>query len=475
MLSAWIAYDALCQQYGNGTYALDAHPLFTEMLNRSWSVPEEMSTDDTINRSLRKVILATFPHMFPATLTIPMETLVDELTTTHLRTILERAHKLVRGITCINATNYFRVFSAPVGSTPPVMSIYHQTGGISMGTAMAPPVANLWLAALEFASPWMRKAHTAMPTCTHSLTYGRFIDDGLAIVLMDKPTTASIEAMRLELQTRFNTLHPSMKWTVETGGKDGTPYLDLLLQPTIDGATHRLSFAPYTKPIDNHLMMSPLSNHPFSTYKGAWIGSAFRIARNSTSQEVYTQAMSQYYAILEARGFKSDKIKHLINDRVDWNTIQRRTANGQLYRLNSALADVGPTAEFNGFQQKSWRLCITYSPAINKDLLIRAIRGAVEGHYAETDTLDTPAEVLHRAISNNVPAIIWRGFTNTGTQIDSTQIRMRSLETDAYMYEHVSTIQPVDTMLPISEMVHSVNTAAHLTPTLTRSLCATLQ
>jgi hypothetical protein len=131
---------------------------------------------------------------------------------------------------------------------------YRQTYGTAMGTPVAPPYANLYLAKLE---------RNVMDACPHKpLYYKRFIDDGFIIW----------EASRDELMVflnAWNSQHPRIKLTFEVSGFS-VHYLDLVITKDMHCMSSRvpLIITTYEKPMNRYLYIPFSSAHNPSIFKG---------------------------------------------------------------------------------------------------------------------------------------------------------------------------------------------------------------
>ncbi|XP_057297959.1 uncharacterized protein LOC130628918 [Hydractinia symbiolongicarpus] len=122
-------------------------------------------------------------------------------------------------------------------------SFYHQIKGTSMGTRMAPPYANLFMAVLEgliiadfpgFIEFWKR-----------------FIDDIFFIF-------TGTELQLKKLFTHMNKIHPSIKFTFEYSKSD-IPFLDTRIY--ID-QSRKLQTTLFRKPTDRMMLLHYSSEHP---------------------------------------------------------------------------------------------------------------------------------------------------------------------------------------------------------------------
>lgn len=124
--------------------------------------------------------------------------------------------------------------------------LYQQVNGVSMGGPLAPSLANLENNLLN-AKPKSSSAHPKL--------YLRYVDDCFSIFDDE-------ESANLFLDT-LNTLHPSIKFTVEAGNKS-LAFLDINI--SIDGQT--LSTSVYRKPTHTGVFLNYHALVPMSWKKG---------------------------------------------------------------------------------------------------------------------------------------------------------------------------------------------------------------
>ena len=151
-------------------------------------------------------------------------------------------------------------------------STYLQTGGTSMGTRVAPSLANLFMSKLE---------EKILKNSTHKpALYLRYIDDIFLIF------TGS-ETQLLEFIEYTNTCHPTIKFTAEYS-KEQVPFLDTWVKKGTQG---RLFTDLYTKPTDTQNYLHYSSCHPTHCKNGAPYGEFLRIRRNcSNIEDFHTKA-----------------------------------------------------------------------------------------------------------------------------------------------------------------------------------------
>ena len=132
-------------------------------------------------------------------------------------------------------------------------------------------------------------------------TYFRYRDDCFLIWIGN-----------LETLKRFvylvNILDPSLKFTVEIGGKQ-LKFLDLLIELK-DG---RLTTSVYSKPTDGHLYLHYTSCHPKNTKLAVQYGTALRLKRICSSEQDYQLKVKEYQAYLISRGHDPNEVVETFN------------------------------------------------------------------------------------------------------------------------------------------------------------------
>jgi len=168
---------------------------------------------------------------------------------------------------------------------------FKQIQGTAMGTPVAPPYANLFLAKLEIDS--------FAKISTQPIYFRRFIDDGLMI--WDGPEEELNKFLHL-----MNTSYPSIKIT-HTPLSNTVDFLDLAI--TID-KTNRdaqglcpIVFHNYEKPLNKYLYI------PFGSYCPKYIlagfikGRCITFAVNSTNEGDFKVAVDKFKMRLRNRGY----------------------------------------------------------------------------------------------------------------------------------------------------------------------------
>ena len=153
------------------------------------------------------------------------------------------------------------------------------------------------------------------------LDWSRFRDDGISIMLQES---------HVPLLTRhLATLHPDIKWEVNSGKK--LNYLNLTVQ-IVDG---KIETDEYSKSSHNYL--PPTSCHPPSTFKGLISSKGTQLRMNCSRNKDLGSRIDEYANYFAACGWNRDQARHQLvkganfnkNDDEDKNKQKR---NNILYR-----------------------------------------------------------------------------------------------------------------------------------------------
>jgi hypothetical protein len=165
---------------------------------------------------------------------------------------------------------------------------FHQVHGTVTGTNVAPPYANIYVAAaLE------KPVKDQVPYWP--AIYKRFIDDGFFVWEQDE---ASLHAF-LQL---LNTLLPNIKiiWHID---KHSVPYMDLLITKQVQGQVATFCISTYQKPHNRYLYIPYSSFHRRSVFKGFVKAELLRYAVTNTKAAGFERMKQLFYARLQARGY----------------------------------------------------------------------------------------------------------------------------------------------------------------------------
>ena len=170
---------------------------------------------------------------------------------------------------------------------------YLQTQGTAMGTKMAPPYANLFMASIE-------SSLTASFT-NHILLWKRFIDDIFFIWHGNLDSLSKFISFA-------NTFHPTIKFTFEQSSTT-VNFLDLHIYKN---KHNTLDTTIYRKPTDKHLLLHFTSNHPLHIKRNIIYNQALRYKRNISNPLQLQKELITLQHILTARGYPHRLIKQQI-------------------------------------------------------------------------------------------------------------------------------------------------------------------
>ena len=168
---------------------------------------------------------------------------------------------------------------------------YHQKRGLAMGTPLAPPVANLFLASLE-----ARLMRGVPPP----VLYVRFLDD---ILVVQNLSETGPEAL---LWDGLHAMHPDIRLTQESS-PCAVDFLDLQIYRDGKRLLHRV----HQKALNKYLYISPRSCHPRHVIEGFVRTELIRYARNSSTELDFVRICHAFSNRLRERGFHPSFLKHL--------------------------------------------------------------------------------------------------------------------------------------------------------------------
>lgn len=169
--------------------------------------------------------------------------------------------------------------------------IYHQKRGLAMGTPLAPPVANLFLASLE------ARLMRGVPS---PVLYVRFLDD---ILVVQTPSEAEPEGV---LWDGLHAMHPNIRLTRESS-PCMVDFLDLQIYRDGKRLLHRV----HQKALNKYLYISPRSCHPRHVIEGFVRTELIRYARNSSTELDFVRICHAFSNRLRERGFHPTFLKHI--------------------------------------------------------------------------------------------------------------------------------------------------------------------
>ena len=189
-------------------------------------------------------------------------------------------------------------------------STYLQIGGTSMGTRVAPSLANIFMSKLE---------EKLLRNAPHKpALYLRYIDDIFMVF------TGS-ETQLLEFIEHMNNGHHSIKFTAEYS-KDKVPFLDTWVKKSDQGG---LFTDLYTKPTDTQNYLHYTSCHPTHCKNGAPYGEFLRIRRNCSNIEDYQKQAKKRIADYLYRGYPENLLNEAYNKALNQNRTDLLNKTGQ--------------------------------------------------------------------------------------------------------------------------------------------------
>lgn len=194
------------------------------------------------------------------------------------------AQVLVKAIAFVLSQNYF-LFDGRV---------FKQTKGLAMGTPLAPPVANIFMAWLE------KKLFTLHPHLC-PMIYVRFLDD---ILVVQNTSLVPHDHLWRELERA----HPNIRFTRESS-TTSVNFMDLVVYR--EGK--RLLYRVHQKVLNKYLYISPRSCHPRHVIKGFVRTELIRYARNSSKEIDFLRICRAFSGRLRERGFHPCFLRHVFS------------------------------------------------------------------------------------------------------------------------------------------------------------------
>jgi hypothetical protein len=174
--------------------------------------------------------------------------------------------------------------------------VFHQVRGLAMGTPLAPPLANIFMAHLE------GKMFMLSPRIV-PLLYVRYLDDILVVQTSCNRTTSVLND---RLWGELEHMHPNIHLTRESSPRS-VDYLDLVVYRK----GHKLLHRVHQKALNRYLYISPRSCHPRHMIKGFVRTELIRYARNSSTRVDFLRISRAFSARLRARGFHPCFLRHV--------------------------------------------------------------------------------------------------------------------------------------------------------------------
>jgi hypothetical protein len=169
---------------------------------------------------------------------------------------------------------------------------YKQIKGLAMGTPLAPPIANIFMAFLEKRTFLSRRG-----LCP--VIYVRFLDDIFVLqILKNIPYDV--------LRKALCNMHPSIKLTFQSSLIE-IAMLDLVIYRAGDRLLHRV----HQKALNRYLYISPRSCHPPHVMRGFIRTELIRYARNCSERLHFLRICRAFSARLRERGFHPTFLRNI--------------------------------------------------------------------------------------------------------------------------------------------------------------------
>ena len=177
---------------------------------------------------------------------------------------------------------------------------YRQKLGIAMGNPCAPPIAILFLDKLE--------RQTLENISKKPKFLVRYIDDYAGLWIHG-------EKALLEFLAHMNTVHDTVKFTIEHSGQgQGVPFLDTLVTIEAHGDRTTIETELYIKPTNSGIILHYHSAHPTQTKHNMARNQFDRALRNSSSASKEENSIGKIWALLAENGYPRHIISRLLEE-----------------------------------------------------------------------------------------------------------------------------------------------------------------
>ena len=171
---------------------------------------------------------------------------------------------------------------------------FKQTEGIAMGSRMAPPLAIIFMHAVE---SMMLSSADLQPSI-----YLRYIDDIFGV------WTHGADSLDKFLEY-LNDFHPSLKFSVERSDhldQKQLPFLDTLIRLEEDGS---LTTELYIKPMAAPIILPYTSAHPMQTKRSVLFAQLLRAKRLGSSVAAQERGMNKIESLFRSNGYPTKMIR----------------------------------------------------------------------------------------------------------------------------------------------------------------------
>ena len=177
---------------------------------------------------------------------------------------------------------------------------YRQKLGVAMGNPCAPTLAILFLDRFE------SQNLENMPLKPKFLV--RYIDDYAGLWTHDEQSLK-------DFLDRMNTLHPTVKFTMEhSGGGSSVPFLDTLVTVEKGNGGAKIETELHIKPTNSGIILHYESAHPTVTKYNMARSQFQRAIRNSSSDARAEKSVEKVWVLLSENGYPNHILKRLLQE-----------------------------------------------------------------------------------------------------------------------------------------------------------------
>ena len=173
---------------------------------------------------------------------------------------------------------------------------YLQKRGLTMGVSSSPALANLL--------GWYYERKVNILNHPNIISYGRYIDDCLAIVY-----TAS-EEDALSIVSKVIMSSCTIEWNCSFQSQ---AFLGMLIFKDED---YELQHKPFCKASSHQERIPWISHHPLDVKRGTFIGEMSRLATSSSQVSDYKDSIQSLTALYITHGYPSDLVFHWLKDNI---------------------------------------------------------------------------------------------------------------------------------------------------------------
>lgn len=171
-------------------------------------------------------------------------------------------------------------------------NFFIQAYGLAIGMHHSPDIANLYAAEEEI----------SFDTVGGVRLDRRYIDDIFSVIIATSPQEALATVRRLDYKGL------EINWSVTEYSQ---MYLDMYIK--WDSSRHKFSYKPYKKPLNHFERIPANSYHRRYVKKAVILGELGRLARISSSREIYHTAVVELRDIYVSRGYTARLVQNIID------------------------------------------------------------------------------------------------------------------------------------------------------------------